>query len=192
MVKNLLARDSPGGSVVKNLPSYLQNQRTQVQVWSLIRGLWSHVSQVPQLERSPWAATKTQHSQKKKKKRIQLPMQEARVPFLVRKDPTWVRATKPANHNYCTTTLGPGTHNYWARTLQLLRPRCPRACALQWEATTMRSPRTTARERLARQWRPSTVINKLFLEKEKICWNYVWRQRLTRLIMVIILQYTQI
>ena len=65
VVKNLPARDSPGGSVVKNLPSYIQKQRTQVQVWSLISGLRSHVSRVPQLERVPWAATNTQHSQKK-------------------------------------------------------------------------------------------------------------------------------
>ena len=91
---------------------------------------------------------------------IQLPMQEARVPFLVREDPTCVRATKPVHHNYGTSTLEPATHSHWARTLQPLKPRCPRACALQREATTTRSPRTTTRERLARQWRPSTVINK--------------------------------
>ena len=36
--------------------------------------------------------------------------------------------------------------NCWIHTLQLLKPRSLRACALQWEANVMRSPCTTTRE----------------------------------------------
>ena len=62
------------------------------------------------------------------------------VRFLVWEDPTCRRAAKPMRHNYWACALEPGGHNYWAHMLQLLKPTCPRAHALQkgrlphWEA----------------------------------------------------------
>ena len=62
------------------------------------------------------------------------------VRFLVWEDPTCRRAAKPMHHNYWACALEPGGHNYWAHMLQLLKPTCPRAHALQkgrlphWEA----------------------------------------------------------
>ena len=66
--------------------------------------------------------------------RIRLPMQGTRVWALVREDPTCHGATKPVRHNYWACALEPTSHNYWARV--------PRSCALQREATAVRSPRT--------------------------------------------------
>ena len=65
-------------------------------------------------------------------------MQETQVPSLIREDFTCWEATKPVYHNY------------WACVPQLLKPRSPRACALQqekplhWEAQALQlesSPR---------------------------------------------------
>ena len=42
--------------------------------------------------------------------------------------------------------LEPGNHNYWASMPQLLKPACPKASTPLWEATAMRSLRTTTRE----------------------------------------------
>ena len=65
--------------------------------------------------------------------RIHLSMQGTQVQCLVRKDSTCRGASKPTR---C---------NYWAQALQLLKSACPGACARQWEATIMRSPRPPAR-----------------------------------------------
>ena len=75
--------------------------------------------------------------------------------------------TKPVYHNYQAWTLGPKSHNYWALRLQLSKPACPRARALQqekspqWEAHTQQpqsSPRSLQLEKAySQQWRPSTV-----------------------------------
>ena len=43
------------------------------------------------------------------------------------------RATKPKHHTYWGCALEPGRYNYWAHVLQLLKPACLRACALQQE-----------------------------------------------------------
>ena len=49
-------------------------------------------------------------------------MQGTRVWALVREDPICRRATKPVHHNYWGCALEPASHNYRARTLQLLKP----------------------------------------------------------------------
>ena len=65
--------------------------------------------------------------------RIHLPMLETQVQSLDWEDPTCSRATKLMGHNYRSLRSG-------ARELQLQKPMCPRACALQpekppqWEA----------------------------------------------------------
>ena len=64
--------------------------------------------------------------------RIQLPMQGTWVQSLVRGDSTCYRETKPM------------CHNYWACVLQLLK-LLPATCALQREATAMRSRCTTTK-----------------------------------------------
>ena len=60
-------------------------------------------------------------------------MQETQVWSLVWEDPTCSGATKPMCHNYGACALEPGSHNYWAHMLQLLKPVCPKAHALQQE-----------------------------------------------------------
>ena len=70
-------------------------------------------------------------------------MQGTRVWFLVQEVPTCYGATKPVRHNYWACTLETRSHNYWAHILQLLKPACSRAHALQqekllwWEACTL-------------------------------------------------------
>ena len=60
-----------------------------------------------------------------------------------RQDSTCRRVTKPVCRNYRACALEPRSHNYWAHMPQLLKPVCPRACALQqekphqWEAFTL-------------------------------------------------------
>ena len=63
--------------------------------------------------------------------RICLPVQGTLVWSLVREDFTYHGATKPVRHNYWARTLGPSSRVSWARVLQLLKPVCPRAHALQ-------------------------------------------------------------
>ena len=53
--------------------------------------------------------------------RLCMSMQGTRVSSLVQEDPTCHAATKPVSSNY------------WALKLQLLKPTCPRAHALQYE-----------------------------------------------------------
>ena len=43
-----------------------------------------------------------------------LPMQETRVPFLVREDPAYLRATKPVCHSYWACALEPTSSAYWS------------------------------------------------------------------------------
>ena len=63
--------------------------------------------------------------------RICLPMQETRVWSLVREDLSCNGATKPVCRNYWTCALESGNYNYWACMPQILKPSCPRVCALQ-------------------------------------------------------------
>ena len=44
--------------------------------------------------------------------RIHLPMQETRVPPVIREDPTCRRAIKPMRHNYRACVPEPGGHDY--------------------------------------------------------------------------------
>ena len=60
-------------------------------------------------------------------------MQKTQIRSMVQEDPTCCRAAKPMCHNYWACTLAPGNCNYWAQKPQLLKPACPRACALQQE-----------------------------------------------------------
>ena len=79
--------------------------------------------------------------------RIHLAMQGTPVWSLVREDPTWLRATKPMHHN-C-----------WAHTLQLLKPACPTACALQQETPPQWAACTLQLEKARmQQQRPSAAI----------------------------------
>ena len=64
--------------------------------------------------------------------------------------------TKPVCHNSWPSTPEPVSHNYWAHMHQLLKPKNPRACALQqqrlkqWEALTPQlesSPRSLQLEK---------------------------------------------
>ena len=54
--------------------------------------------------------------------RIHLPIQGTWVRSLVREDPTCHGATKPICHHYRAHALGPVSHNYQARVLQLQKP----------------------------------------------------------------------
>ena len=65
--------------------------------------------------------------------RVCLPMQEMWVWSLVWEDSTCHEANKPVRHNYWVHALEPVSHNYWAPVLRLLKPRHPRAHALQQE-----------------------------------------------------------
>ena len=67
--------------------------------------------------------------------RICLAAQGTLVWSLVREDSTYHGAAKPVCHNRWASTLGPSGHKYWARVLQLLKPMCPRAHALQPRVT---------------------------------------------------------
>ena len=49
-------------------------------------------------------------------------MQGTRVQDLVQEDPTCRGATKPVRHNIWACALESASHNYWARTPQLLNP----------------------------------------------------------------------
>ena len=74
--------------------------------------------------------------------RIRPPMLETWVQSLVLEDPTCRGATKSMYHNDWPRALQPGSCNYWAHVLQLLKPTHPRACApqeqpLRWEAHTL-------------------------------------------------------
>ena len=62
-------------------------------------------------------------------------MQETRVRSLVWEAPMWQEATKPVRYNYWACALETKSYNYRAHVLQLLKPTCPRTCALQQEKT---------------------------------------------------------
>ena len=74
--------------------------------------------------------------------RIRLPVQGTRVRALVWEDPTCRGATKPMRHNYRACTLEPRSHNYWSPCATTTEALTPRPCALQREATAVRSPCT--------------------------------------------------
>ena len=94
-------------------------------------------------------------------------MQGTQVRALVQEDPTCLRATKPASHNYWACAQEPTSHNYWAHV-----PVALRACAPQQEKPTqgeMKSPRTAMKssphsqqpeEAHVQQRRPNTAKNK--------------------------------
>ena len=63
--------------------------------------------------------------------RICLPVQGTLVWSLVWEDFTYHGATKPVRHNYWARALRPSGRNSWAHVLQLLKPVCPRAHAVQ-------------------------------------------------------------
>ena len=86
-------------------------------------------------------------------------MQETQVRFLVREDLTCCGGTKPMHHSYWACALEPGSCCYWAHVPWSL-------CSATREATAMRSPRTTTREKPAWQWRHNTAKNKYFFKKE--------------------------
>ena len=67
--------------------------------------------------------------------RVCLPMQETRVRSLVWEDSTCWGATKLMCHNFRACVLEPGSCNYRAFVLPLLKPACPRAHALQQESS---------------------------------------------------------
>ena len=56
--------------------------------------------------------------------RIHLPVRSTWVQSLVQKDSTCFRSTKPMHHNYWACTQQPGSCNYWAHVLQLLKASC--------------------------------------------------------------------
>ena len=60
-------------------------------------------------------------------------MQETPVQSPIWEDPPGCGATKPVWHSYWVCAVEPGSHNYWARLPQLLKPVCPGAHALQQE-----------------------------------------------------------
>ena len=62
-------------------------------------------------------------------------MQETQIRFLVQKDITHRRTTKPMHHNYWACAPEPvlGSYNYWAYVLQLPKPTHPRVRAPQQE-----------------------------------------------------------
>ena len=67
--------------------------------------------------------------------RIHLPMQETWIWSLIKEDPPCCAATKPVHHNCCACALEPGSHNYWALKLQLLKSERPQQeKPPQWEA----------------------------------------------------------
>ena len=91
--------------------------------------------------------------------RICLPVQGTQVQSLAWEDSTCRGAPKPERHNY------------WAGVLKLLKPACPRVCALQqetppqWNPRTLqleRSPRTARKTQCSQKW-----IHKFFKKKKK-------------------------
>ena len=70
---------------------------------------------------------------------------------LIQEDPIGRGATKPMHHSYWACALEPGSRNYEAHVLQLLKPVHPRSCAqqqeksAQWEAHTLQWRVATAR-----------------------------------------------
>ena len=77
-------------------------------------------------------------------------MQETQIWSLVWEDPTCGGATKPVHHNYWTCALEPGSHDSWAHVLQLLKPACPRACALKQEKPPQREAHSLQLEGIPR------------------------------------------
>ena len=65
---------------------------------------------------------------------------ESTCQYRRQEDPTCHRTTKLMCPNHWACVLKPRSQNYWAHMLQLLKPICPRTCALQqdkplqWEA----------------------------------------------------------
>ena len=100
--------------------------------------------------------------------RIRLSMQGTQVRALVQEDPTCHGAAKPVRHNYWACALEAASHNYWSPCATTTEACAPRACALQREATTVRSPCITMKSSScslqlekahAQQWRPKAAKN---------------------------------
>ena len=101
--------------------------------------------------------------------RIRLPMQGTRVRSLVREDPMCCGATKPVRQSYWACALEPVSHNYWARTPQLLKPTHLEPVLHNEKPPAMRSPHIITKsspcsrqleKASAQQWRPNTVKDK--------------------------------
>ena len=78
--------------------------------------------------------------------KICLPVQGTQARSLVREDPKCRGATKPVHHNFWACALQPACRNYWARVLQLPKPKhLEPLLRNKREATAMRSPRTATK-----------------------------------------------
>ena len=71
-------------------------------------------------------------SGKKKKKNLPANAGDS-ICILIQEDPTCRRATELVHHKYSASALEPRNLNSWVHALQLLKPKCSRACALQQE-----------------------------------------------------------
>ena len=106
-------------------------------------------------------------------------MKETWVWSQIWEDLTYCGSTKPMHRNFWACALEPGSCNYWAHVLQLLKPACPRACAPQqekppqWEAWALQlksNPHSWQLEKThVQQWRPSTAKNKYI----KLCFKKI-------------------
>ena len=110
--------------------------------------------------------------------RIHLPMQETQFPFLVQEDTTCHGVTGSVYHNYWAWALGTISHNYRACTLELLKPTCPGAHALQqWEACTTQQ-RVAAIchnwSKPVQQLRPSAAKINIYKSVFKKDWVYTY------------------
>ena len=79
-------------------------------------------------------------------------MQETQVWSLIQEDFTCIKATKPAHYNYWACILEPGSQNYWAQELKLLKP--------ERLEIVLRTKRSRCREKPTQQPKPSTAKKK--------------------------------
>ena len=83
--------------------------------------------------------------------RTRLPRQETRVQSLIWKDPTCHGAADPIHHSCWACALEPGSRNYWACVLQLLKPMLHS----KRSTATREQPLFATREKPKQQRRPS-------------------------------------
>ena len=79
-------------------------------------------------------------------------MQETQVWSLIQEDFICIKATKPAHCNYWAYILEPGSHNYWARELELLKP--------EFLEIVLGTKRSRCSEKPTQQPKPSTAKKK--------------------------------
>ena len=99
-----------------------------------------------------------------------VPTQETEVQSLAREVPTCLRASNPVHHSCWACAPEPRSHSHWAHVQQLLKPKCPRAPALQqekppqWEAHTLQRRAAPAH----RSWRKAQpAMKSRHSQKEK-------------------------